>query len=65
MIHKYGVVRRFTLEISDGQINSQEGHDSEEARNNFLGVQGSYDTDWYCVDVRENFDVDIYSALEA
>ena len=59
MNQKYKPVRVYTLAITDG-CSDQEEHSSEEARDQFLGVQSSLETDWYCIDVNEDFTADVY-----
>ena len=61
MNHKYGIVRLYTLALTDMGC-EQEEHDSEDARNLFLSKQSSFEDDWYCLDVREDFSVDFYLA---
>lgn len=60
MNQKYKPVRFYTLAITDGQ-SEQEEHSSDEDRDQFLSEQSSFDTDWYCIDVNEDFTADAYA----
>lgn len=61
MNHKDEIVRRYALEMTDSGTTHYE-FGSEAHRNGWSANKNDSQNDWYCLDVYEDFSVEVYLA---